>query len=220
MGTMPVPGAPITKNLIDTTATPTIEIQVPIAKNQAAGTLLQTTQIPLPTAPVLMYAGSCSNSSIDSDILVRLFNRRTFLITGTAQAGDATHITLAATANPTNDHYNGFVITITGGTGAGQTKTIADYVGATCVAEVSAWATNPDNTSTYSIALIRDCLVSSLTFAKASLSAPIILANDSAIVTGLFTGGCDVYAKFYNAAAIANADASRCTAVFQLVPIA
>jgi hypothetical protein len=73
--------------------------------------------------------------------------------TGTAQAGGANTITLATTASTRTDLYKNLVITITGGTGSGQTKTISSYVGSTQVATVSsAWSTVPDNTSTYSIA--------------------------------------------------------------------
>lgn len=70
----------------------------------------------------------------------------------TATGGDATHITLSATASAVDDHYNTATIRITWGTGAGQERTISDYVGATKIAEVSvAWVTNPDNTSEYTI---------------------------------------------------------------------
>lgn len=72
--------------------------------------------------------------------------------TGTAQAGTSTTITLKSTSSATNDYYNGLYITITGGTGSGQIRTIEDYVGSTKVATVDrAWTTTPDNTSTYSL---------------------------------------------------------------------
>jgi len=199
----------------------TIEIMTNFPRNTAAGTEQTAALIPKPLNPVLMNKAAMSNSSIDSALTVKLFNRRTFTITGTGQAGsDGTHIVLAAVANPTNDHYNGFVITITGGTGIGQTRTIADYVGATVTATVAAWTVNPDATSVYSIALICDSLVSTLNFAKASLAAPIVKANDSDIITGLFDSGCDAYYVVSNDTLIADADASRFTAVFQLIPIA
>ena len=71
---------------------------------------------------------------------------------GTAQAGGAATITLAATSSALNDFYNGATISITGGTGSGQARFISDYVGSTKVATVSvAWATPPDGTSTYTI---------------------------------------------------------------------
>lgn len=74
------------------------------------------------------------------------------LATGTAQAGAAGTITLAAGASATNDLFNGTRIAIIGGTGAGQSRLIVDYDGATKVATVSHdWTTNPDATSTYEI---------------------------------------------------------------------
>jgi len=75
-------------------------------------------------------------------------------ITGTAQAGSAGSITLAAGASATNDIYNGMIITITGGTGSGGVGVITDYVGSTKVATVqkSTATFTPGASSTYSIA--------------------------------------------------------------------
>lgn len=70
---------------------------------------------------------------------------------GTATAGAATTITLAATSSAVNDTYNGQTITITAGTGLGQSRAISAYVGATKVATVAVWTTNPDATSVYKI---------------------------------------------------------------------
>ena len=71
---------------------------------------------------------------------------------GTAQAGAASAITLAATASAVDDTYNGMLVEITGGTGDGQTAKITDYNGTTKVATVSAaWGTAPDVTSTYAV---------------------------------------------------------------------
>lgn len=70
---------------------------------------------------------------------------------GTAQAGSGTSITLdASTASAVNDTYNNHIITITGGTGVGQTATITDYVGSTKVASAT-FSTNPDSTSVYTM---------------------------------------------------------------------
>jgi len=70
----------------------------------------------------------------------------------TAAGGAGGTITLDASASSTNDYYNGSVILIYGGTGAGQARVITDYVGATQVATVHrAWATAPDNTSLFTI---------------------------------------------------------------------
>lgn len=71
---------------------------------------------------------------------------------GTAQAGAASTITLASGASATNSIYVDRTVTITGGTGVGQSRVISAYVGSTKVATVHrSWNTNPDNTSTYSI---------------------------------------------------------------------
>ena len=75
-------------------------------------------------------------------------------VTGTAQAGAAGSITLAAGASATDDIYNGMVISITSGTGSGSLGVITDYNGTTKVATVKAStaAFTPDGTSAYSIA--------------------------------------------------------------------
>lgn len=71
---------------------------------------------------------------------------------GTAQAGAASTITLAAAASATNDYYKHATLTLTGGTGSGQVREITAYAGATKVATVdAAWVTVPDATSTYDI---------------------------------------------------------------------
>ena len=69
----------------------------------------------------------------------------------TAQAGGATTITLDASANATNNFYNNMLLVTTGGTGAGQARFITAYVGATKVATVATWTTNPDATTTFAI---------------------------------------------------------------------
>jgi len=200
----------------------TIELQVPFAKNTSADVETVAVQIPKPTSPLSTYKLAVKNPSIDTAITVRLFNRRTFneIGVGFAAGSDGTHIQLSAFASPTDDYYNTFVITITGGTGAGQTRTISDYVGATQIAQVSStWVTAPGDDSAYSIAMVTDSLAYSGSFAKASLTAPIALATDSALITGLFDNACNVYCVFSNDDSIPDADASRCTVIMQLIPV-
>lgn len=70
----------------------------------------------------------------------------------TATAGGASTITLDASASSTNDYYNGSLIMIVSGTGAGQARVITDYVGSTQVATVNkSWATNPASGSVFII---------------------------------------------------------------------
>lgn len=69
---------------------------------------------------------------------------------GTAQAGAAGFITLAADARSTDSYYVDSLIAILAGTGAGQERKITGYVGATKVATVdNPWTTTPDATSQY-----------------------------------------------------------------------
>ena len=71
---------------------------------------------------------------------------------GTAQAGNSVHITLAATASADDGIYNRNLIVITDNTGVGQTRTIVDYDGTSKIALVDRdWRVNPDNTSAYQI---------------------------------------------------------------------
>lgn len=76
---------------------------------------------------------------------------------GTAQAGSATTITLDAGASAVNGLYVDNWILLTGGTGAGQTRRIGAYVGATKVVTIEALAAAlfftvvPDATTTFAI---------------------------------------------------------------------
>lgn len=87
-----------------------------------------------------------SLASLDSPVLE----------SGTAQAGASGSVTLRSGASSTDSLYNGLVVAIYGGTGAGQARVITGYVGSTKVASVDQnWTTNPDNTSTYKIVEVR-----------------------------------------------------------------
>lgn len=74
-------------------------------------------------------------------------------ITGTAQAGGTTtSIKLASGASSTDDFYTGMTVSITSGTGNGQSGEIISYNGTSKVATIAkAWTTGPDATSQYSI---------------------------------------------------------------------
>ncbi len=110
--------------------------------------------------------------------------------TGTAQAGAATTITLDTGALATNDIYNNAIVTITGGTGLGQTRTILDYVGATKVATVDrAWVTNPDNTSTFAVyASTTASQFSDAGVAQAGGASSITLASTASAVNDVYNG--------------------------------
>jgi hypothetical protein len=105
-------------------------------------------------------------------------------VTGTATAGGAGTITLAAGASAVNNFYNGMVISITGGTGNGHIGLITDYVGSTKVATVQASTATfvPGASSAYSIAANVGYLPVSTGFA----SATIYFNNDGVLhkITG------------------------------------
>jgi hypothetical protein len=72
--------------------------------------------------------------------------------TGSAQAGGADTITLKAASPYADDQPNGMFITLTSGTGSGQTRHVEDYVASTKVLTVSpAWDTQPDATTGYKV---------------------------------------------------------------------
>jgi len=67
-------------------------------------------------------------------------------VSGTAQAGASTTITLASGASSTDNLYVGDIVLL----GDGQCRVITGYVGSTKVATVDrAWTTNPSSSSTY-----------------------------------------------------------------------
>lgn len=71
---------------------------------------------------------------------------------GEAQGGGASTITLAATASAIDETYTGMKVVLQAGTGAGQARIIASYVGGTRVATVQeAWITAPDATTIYAL---------------------------------------------------------------------
>jgi hypothetical protein len=71
---------------------------------------------------------------------------------GTAQGGSSSTIQLAASENFVDDALNTANVHINGGTGAGQVRSISDYVGATDTATVSPnWTISPNSTSTYEV---------------------------------------------------------------------
>lgn len=84
------------------------------------------------------------------DVAVSTRQATATIRSNTAQAGAAGTITLDASASATNDLYNGLVVAILSGTGAGQARLVTDYAGATKVASVSPnWTTNPSSDSVF-----------------------------------------------------------------------
>lgn len=104
---------------------------------------------------------------------------------GTAQAGAASTVTLDAGASATDHLYEGLLVQITSGTGAGQNRMITGYVGATKVATVDrAWAVNPDATSVFELVGDNPVLVDQVTIKDGSLTAAKIASDAFATFAG------------------------------------
>ena len=116
-----------------------------------------------------------------------LLGWRPSIITGQATSGSATHIHLAASASNAVDAYVGMTITITSGTGAGQTRRITAYTGGTTkIATVDTnWSTHPSSSSYYSIDLSTTVITGT---AQNGASTTITLAASSSAVSGYYAG--------------------------------
>lgn len=119
---------------------------------------------------------------------------------GTAQDGAGHTITLAAGASSTDQIYNRNLIVIIGGTGEGQTRTIADYVGTTKVAAVDRdWEVIPNATSEYQILADDVPVVSDHGIAQTATSTTITIRSGGSSIDDTHTG--NVVGIFTNAAA-------------------
>lgn len=109
------------------------------------------------------------------------------IVSGTAQAGAAHSITLAA-ADIAADHiYNRNLIVILAGTGVGQTRTIVDFANATKVAVVDRdWWINPDATSEYTIIPDDTPLVSNHGIAQAGGASTITLEAAASAINNTY----------------------------------
>ena len=114
--------------------------------------------LPLTNVPQYPYALSIHSpnftitpSAVSGNITITASSVTTD--TGTAQAGGASTITLkSSSAYSSDDAPNGMSVTLTSGTGSGQSRFIDDYVGSTKVATIyPPWTTAPDNTTGYKV---------------------------------------------------------------------
>jgi hypothetical protein len=126
------------------------------------------------TRQITKYTGADTTATVDRDWEVTPDNTSVYEIlpfngvfltgSGLAVAAAATSITLDATASATDDTYNGSVIIISAGTGAGQARIITAYNGTTKVATTTpAWVTTPNTTSVYKILPVGRTIVETFT---------------------------------------------------------
>jgi hypothetical protein len=99
-----------------------------------------------------VITGATHNVANSSGRRLRQIEATFVVASGTAQAGTATTITLAAGESATDDIFRGDRIVITEGTGAGEHDIITAYNGTTKVATVAeTWVITPDATSVYEL---------------------------------------------------------------------
>lgn len=99
----------------------------------------------------LLFSAKSSTSGVEVEPL-EVWTRTPPLAIGTAQAGAAGSITLAAGESSVTDFFKQCIAKIVAGTGIGQARLITAYNGTTKVATVNRnWATTPDNTSIYEV---------------------------------------------------------------------
>lgn len=94
-------------------------------------------------------AGTVSYSGVDL----------TLLTSGTAVGGGSNYIILASTASSVNGAYNNKVVHLSAGTGAGQSRIITSYEGATRKAYISSsdpWNPIPNTTTSYRVGTYAD----------------------------------------------------------------
>jgi hypothetical protein len=123
-------------------------------------------------APYQEYFEVVPAAVYDADIAGT--NVRGSLHYGTAQSGSSLAVALATSASSTDDFYNGQIVVVIGGTGAGQARYINDYTGTSRSCTVDrAWVTNPDNTSV--------CAVMPVGFLLTSIDAAVDLILDETL---------------------------------------
>jgi len=95
-----------------------------------------------------------------------------------------------ATSSAVDDYYNGSLLQITGGTGAGQTRFIADYTGATHTATVdNPFTTAPGTGATYRVLPFSPILLADSGTAVTPFSASTIkLAASAPAITDALKG--------------------------------
>ncbi len=122
---------------------------------------------------------------------VSVGNPSTTIRASTCQlGGTANTAKLDAAASATNNLYVGNLLQITGGSGAGQSRTIVAYNGTTKIATVDRnWITIPDNTSPFSIlASLVPTTFSDQGVAQAGGATTITLASTASTTDSLYAG--------------------------------
>ena len=143
---------------------------------------------------ISVNATGCAQTDLAINVVANLesdtYNHIQPLQAGTAQAGSTyNNILLANAASSVNDYYNGYLVTVISGTGAGQCRLIADYIGSTRSAVVQdPWVTAPDGTSTYRVESFSGILLADTGMAAGAGASTITLATSAPAITDTYIG--------------------------------
>jgi hypothetical protein len=148
------------------------------------GTAEETLQTILDKLPTNYIMGSATQADQD-----------TIIHGGTVPDNTSTEdsIKLAAGASGANDIYNENLVVLVSGTGSGQARLIADYIGGTQTAVVRhSWTITPDNTTVYRIYPFSGILLVNTGLVAGATSTSLTL-NTSAPATADIYDGHTVY---------------------------
>lgn len=127
-------------------------------------------------------------ASIKTDAVTKI-NNGAAVSNGTAQGSAANFIRLAATEPATDDYYNGCLVVIVSGTGAGQARLISDYVASGNYGVVDwPWITAPDTTSLYRIYPFSGILLADTGVAMAVSANTITLSASASGIADTYIG--------------------------------
>lgn len=162
---------------------PTVQRRVLRAYRGAYETSIVNTQVGITFSVELAGSGAAGTAPALADLLRACATAQTVTssaLTGTAAAGAANSITLAAGTSAVNDFYCGQIITITSGTGNGHVGLITAYNGTSKVATVAPITATfvPGASSAYSIAANVSYRPISLTDGVADTSCTIVYNLD------------------------------------------
>jgi hypothetical protein len=144
---------------------------------------------PAPTSSTTFALYAAGSPALNSSLQVTSSNARVTVRSGTAQAGTSNTITLDAAASATSNLYVGDLLNLTGGTGAGQSRTITAYNGTTKVATVDrAWTVTPDATTTFDVLASTDAPFSDIGVLQSATATTAVLATTASPTDGVYVG--------------------------------
>ena len=115
-------------------------------------------------------------------------NGHVAMYSGTASGGSSGSITLTG-GNSADNYFRWMTVAIVGGTGAGQARVIASYVGSTKVATVHRpWTVAPDSTSVFEITVGAQPDLLEIGLAQGGTSTTIQLISSSSSTDNLYVG--------------------------------